>query len=78
MWFAALSESQPGGWFERFMQRLQEGSPEVLALLSYNPFPERPPNYLRATSYRYTYTQPERRKFTGQVWNREKLRLYWP
>ena len=26
MWFAALSEPQPGGWFEKFMQRLQEGS----------------------------------------------------
>lgn len=79
MWFAALSGSpQPGGWFERFMQRLQEGSPEVLALLSHNPFPMQPPSYLRAYLYRYTYTQPERRKLTGQIWNRERLRLYWP
>jgi lipase maturation factor 1 len=78
MWFAALSEPQPGGWFEMFMQRLQEGSPEVLALLAHNPFPKRPPTYLRATLYRYTYTKPEQHKATRQVWNRERLRLYWP
>jgi lipase maturation factor 1 len=78
MWFAALSEPQPSGWFEKFMMRLHEGSPEVLALLAYNPFPVQPPSYLRATLYRYTYTQPERHKVTGQVWNRERLWLYWP
>lgn len=77
MWFAALSEPQPGGWFEMFMQRLQEGSPNVLGLLARNPFPKRPPNYLRAYLYRYTYTKPEQRKVTGQIWNRERLRLYW-
>jgi lipase maturation factor 1 len=37
MWFAALSEPQPGGWFERLMQQLQEGSPKVLTLLAINP-----------------------------------------
>ena len=77
MWFAALSEPQPDGWFEKFMQRLQEGSPDVLALLAYNPFPENPPAYLRAYLYRYTYTMPERRRLTGHIWHREKLRLYW-
>jgi lipase maturation factor 1 len=78
MWFAALNEPQPGGWFERFMQRLQEGSPGVLALLAHNPFPEQPPTYLLAYLYRYTYAKPEERKVTGQIWNRERLRLYWP
>jgi hypothetical protein len=77
MWFAALSEPQPGGWFEKFMQRLQDGSPDVSALLMHNPFPDSPPVYLHAYLYRYTYTQPEERKVTGRIWKRERLRLYW-
>ncbi|WP_411726277.1 lipase maturation factor family protein [Methyloglobulus sp.] len=78
MWFAALGEPQPGGWFEKFMRRLKEGSPEVLALLAHNPFAKQPPAYLRAYLYRYTYTQQERRTVSGHIWNRQKLRLYWP
>ena len=78
MWFAALSELQPGSWFEKFMQRLQEGSPEVLALLAHNPFAKQPPAYLRAYLYRFTYTPPDQRAISGHIWNREKLRLYWP
>jgi hypothetical protein len=77
MWFAALSEPQSGGWFEKFMQRLQEGSPEVLALLAYNPFAKQPPAYLRAYLYRFTFTPPDQRAISGHIWNREKLRLYW-
>ena len=49
MWFAALGGNcrwQP--WFLRFEQRLLEGSPEVLALLRDNPFPDRPPRLIRA------------------------------
>ena len=48
MWFAALGgdcRSQP--WFLRFERRLLEGSPPVLALLRENPFPDRPPRYVR-------------------------------
>jgi hypothetical protein len=78
MWFAALSEPQPGGWFEKFMRRLQEGSPDVLALLAHNPFAKQPPPYLRAYLYRFTFTLPDQRAKSGHIWNREKLRLYWP
>jgi hypothetical protein len=78
MWFAALHEPQRGGWFDKFMQRLQQGAPDVTALLARNPFAERPPAYLRAVLYRYAYAPPEERAATGQIWRREKLRLYWP
>ncbi|MGR8932882.1 MAG: lipase maturation factor family protein [Gammaproteobacteria bacterium] len=78
MWFAALESPRPGGWFENFMQRLRQGSPPVLALLAYNPFPDRPPAFLRAVLYRYTFAPPALRTATGQIWQREKLRRYWP
>jgi hypothetical protein len=76
MWFAALSEPPSGGWYEKFMRRLQEGSPEVLALLAHNPFAKQPPTYLRAYLYRFTFTHPDQRAISGHIWNREKLRLY--
>jgi hypothetical protein len=36
-------------WLERLGQRLLEGEPSVLALLGHNPFPLRPPRYVRVS-----------------------------
>ncbi|EGC35702.1 hypothetical protein DICPUDRAFT_151904 [Dictyostelium purpureum] len=58
MWFAALSKdsnSQP--WLIHFMAKLLEGSPEVLSLVEYSPFPvDKPPSFVRAQKYRYQFT----------------------
>ena len=43
MWFAALGNYQQNRWFESFMIRLLQGSPEVTALLENNPFVTAPP-----------------------------------
>ncbi|HEY6881493.1 MAG TPA: lipase maturation factor family protein [Polyangiales bacterium] len=37
------------GWLDRLAQRLLEGEPSVLALMGHNPFPERPPRYVRVS-----------------------------
>jgi lipase maturation factor 1 len=75
MWFAALrGDCRNAPWFLRFEQRLLEGSPEVLALLRENPFPDRPPRYLRARLSRYTFTQWGSRDW----WNSKELGLYCP
>jgi hypothetical protein len=78
MWFAALSNYQSNPWFLGFALRLLEGSPEVLALLETNPFPEHPPRYIRAMSYSYTFTDRETRRRTGAWWAREPLGIYLP
>jgi hypothetical protein len=58
MWFAALRGDCRGApWFLRFEERLLEGTPEVLALLRENPFPDHPPRYLRARLSLYTFTR---------------------
>ncbi|MBK8816546.1 MAG: lipase maturation factor family protein [Methylococcaceae bacterium] len=77
LWFAALSRPQSGGWFEKFMHRLQQGLPEVLALMASNPFPNLPPKYLRAVWYRCTFTTSDKRAATGKVWKRERLGNYY-
>ena len=76
MWFAALVAPEKPFWLQRFQDQLQLGSPAVLALLAYNPFPENPPKYLRSHLYQYTYTTPDQRSITGQAWQRHSLYIY--
>jgi lipase maturation factor 1 len=78
MWFAALSSAENNPWFASFIQRLSEGSPEVLALLAYNPFPDAPPRYLRAVVYDYHFTDWHERDITREWWKREFIGLYFP
>ena len=61
-----------------FLLRLLEGSPEVLGLLPENPFPDRPPRYIRAVLYEYHFTDPATRRKTGEWWRRERKGLYCP
>jgi hypothetical protein len=78
MWFAALSTYAANPWFINFVLRLLEGSPEVLRLLHWNPFPDKPPQYVRALLYDYRFTDVAQRRQTGAWWRREVLGLYLP
>jgi hypothetical protein len=78
LWFAAMQTPYEGSWVVRFMHKLNEASPPVLVLLAGNPFPEHPPAYVRARLYRYRFTTPDQRAASGQVWQREFIREYWP
>jgi hypothetical protein len=72
MWFAALrGECRRTQWYLPFLQRLLEGSPDVLALLAEDPFPDGPPRYLKSELWYYSFTMPEERAETGDVWHRE-------
>jgi len=58
------------------MQKLLEGSPEVLGLLRRNPFADHPPRIIRAVVYDYHFT---RFGDPGSAWwKREPLGLYYP
>ena len=72
---AAMARPEADSWFAGFMSKLQQGSPQVLALLGNNDFAEKPPLYIRALLYRYFYTTPAQRAATGQIWRREYLGL---
>jgi predicted DCC family thiol-disulfide oxidoreductase YuxK len=78
MWFAALAPFEQGGWFHRFCFRLLEGSPDVLKLLASNPFPDRPPKFVRGMLYRYHFTDRAAGRRTGAWWTRELLGRYSP
>jgi len=76
MWFAALGNVQQNPWFENFCKRLLQGSPEILALLDKNPFPNKPPRYIRAELYDYRFTSFAERRATGAWWKREFVGEY--
>jgi predicted DCC family thiol-disulfide oxidoreductase YuxK len=78
MWFAALSDYQNNQWFQNFCVRLLQGSPPVLALLKDNPFPGRPPRYIRAELYDYEFTDFSERLRTRAWWKRQFIGEYLP
>ncbi len=78
MWFAALSDARQNPWFLGLALRLLENSPDVVALLGKNPFPEKPPRYLRANIYRYHFSSRAEHAQSGVWWRREDERVYLP
>jgi hypothetical protein len=75
MWFAALGgDCRRAPWFLAFEQRLLEGSPAVLGLLAHNPFPDRPPRYLRARLDLYHFTG----RGAEAWWRREEIGVFCP
>ncbi len=78
MWFAALGNYRGNPWFINFLVRLLQGSPEVLALLEKNPFPDQPPRFVRAVLYEYHFTDFAARRKEGTWWRRERKGLYCP
>jgi hypothetical protein len=53
-----------------------EGDEATLDLLAENPFPDDPPEHVRAIRYRYRYTTPGEREETGRWWEREPVGTY--
>ena len=78
MWFAALGSPDQNQWLVGLIVRLLEGSRDVTGLLAYNPFRDKPPQYIRAMFYRYRFTNSEERLQTGAWWKRQELREYLP
>jgi hypothetical protein len=77
MWFAALDDPRRLRWFPRFLERILQNEPSVMALLEKNPFPEKPPIFVRARFYDYTFADSAE-KATGVWWDRRLLGLYFP
>lgn len=68
MWFAGLSNFEQEPWIVHLAYQLLRGDPSPKTLLAKDPFPERPPLYVRALLYTYRFA-PSHAK--GQYWERE-------
>lgn len=87
MWFLPFSVRVVGGdvrtmgyqlWFFRLTEKLLEGDPATLRLFGHNPFPDRPPRFVRARYYRYWFSTRQERKATGAYWQRALVGEYLP
>jgi hypothetical protein len=76
MWFAAMSTPDRYPWTVHLIWKLLHNDPGALSLMGRNPFPEKPPRYIRATLYRYTFEAPgtEERHW----WRRERVSPWLP
>ncbi len=76
MWFAAMSSPDEYPWTLNLVWKLLHNNPGTLSLFAGNPFPGKPPRYIRAVLYRYKLVKHgDRRSFW---WNRERVSIWLP
>ncbi len=78
MWFAALSPAFSRSWFEPLLVKLLENDRPTVRLLRHNPFPDDPPRHVRASYYRYRFTDRAHRRRTGEWWDRTYIGNFHP
>jgi hypothetical protein len=76
MWFAAMSSPEEYPWTLNLVSKLLHNDPGAIGLFAGNPFPAKPPRWIRAVLYRYNFAQPGDRE--GLWWNRERIGEWLP
>jgi hypothetical protein len=74
IWFAAMGSPAEYPWTLHFVWKLLHNDPGTLSLLGGNPFPVRPPHYIRAQLYRYHFAPPA----DPTWWKREPIGEWLP
>jgi hypothetical protein len=86
MWFAAMSTPDDYPWTVTLIAKLLHNDPGALSLFAANPFPDKPPRYIRAVLYRYSFAPPggRRRLAAGDTgnpghhwWTRQPVGAPW-
>jgi hypothetical protein len=75
MWFAAMSTPDEYPWTTTLVSKLLHNDPDAISLFAANPFPDKPPRYIRAVLYRYTFAKPGNP--THLYWHREQIGNPW-
>ena len=76
LWFAALETPDQNPWVFSLCAHLLRGTPEVLARLARNPFPDAPPRFVRVIRYEYHFTDAAERVRNDHWWRRTPLDYY--
>lgn len=76
IWFAAMADYQRNPWLVHFVYKLLANDRDALVLLANNPFPARPPRFIRAERYRYRFTAVD--DTSGAWWTRTRVDEYLP
>ena len=76
MWFASMSSPDQYPWTVNLVWKLLHNDPATLSLFATNPFPDKPPRFVRAVLYRYQFAPPG--NLQGVYWNRKRLEVWLP
>lgn len=76
LWFAAKSNVDRQPWFLHLVDKLLRGETTPKSLLAHDPFPDKPPRFLRARLYRYRFTRVGDGK--NAWWERDFVREWMP
>ncbi len=76
MWFASMSSPSQYPWTLNLIWKLLHNDPGAVRLFASNPFPGRPPHYIRAVMYRYSFAKPGNPG--GNWWTRDHVSLWLP
>jgi hypothetical protein len=78
LWFASLGSWRDYSIVPNTELRLLANDKDVLQLFAVNPFPQQPPQQIRALLWQYWFTSMEEKRKTGMWWRRELRGLYAP
>ncbi len=76
MWFASMATPQQYPFTVNLIWKLLHNDPNITGLFAENPFPDKPPRYIRAVLYRYHFAKPGNPD--GRWWKREKVKDWLP
>ncbi|HXB59340.1 MAG TPA: lipase maturation factor family protein [Candidatus Acidoferrales bacterium] len=76
MWFAAMNTPNEYRWTLHLVWKLLHNDPGALGLFAGNPFPDKPPRYIRAVLYTYAFAPPGNPAHLW--WTRQQLSLWLP
>jgi hypothetical protein len=75
LWFASMSTAEEYPWTLNLVSKLLHNDRTALSLFAGNPFPEKPPRFVRVVLYRYSFAKPGNPD--GRYWNREEISADW-
>lgn len=76
MWFAAMSSPEEYPWTLNLVWKLLHNDPGAVSLFAGNPFPGKPPQFVRAVLYRYRFAKQGNPQ--GLWWDRERVDIWLP
>jgi hypothetical protein len=76
LWFAAMASPENYPWTYNLVWKLLHNDPDSLSLFAGNPFPSKPPKYVRAVLYIYHFAKPGNPDHV--YWTRDRQGLWLP
>lgn len=76
MWFASMATPEEYPWTYNLVWKLLHNDKNAVSLFASNPFPGKPPRYIRAVLYRYSFAKPGNSQ--GDWWKRERIGTWLP